>query len=57
MRVVTTDGTTRVSTGEGNGPGLAALRQKGREGRERDSQLSNEECPGHFCISEVSATG
>lgn len=57
MRVVTTDGTTRVSTGEGNGPGLAALRQIGREGRERDSQLSNEECPGHFCISEVSATG
>ena len=34
MRVITTDRTTRISTGEGNGPGLAALKQKGREGRE-----------------------
>lgn len=57
MRVITTDGTTRISTGEGNGPGLAALKQKGWEGREARLSLSNEECPGHFCISKVLATG
>lgn len=55
--MITTDRTTRISTGEGNGPGLAALKQKGREGREERLSLSKKECPGHFCISKVLATG